>query len=168
MKIVLNISLSKCLSSIPMQSPSVTQQGRWLMKNASWLQNTQFFCPPSWIHSAAALKPQSDSFQCRFFHFNSSHSTTRRENNAMYNFQCVSHYMPGCIPQWCLQSSRWHLQLWGRNWALLSSRVSDISLLGVQGWHHMVHGQQKSNLKEYNALTNAEVAHNLQGSREFS
>lgn len=110
--------LSKYISSIPVQNPLVTQRGRWLIKNASWLQNTQFFFPPS-LNPLSCLSGASHGLipvpPVPIFHFNSSHSKTRRENNVMYNFQCVSHLVPGSIPQWCLQSSRWHLQLRGRN-----------------------------------------------------
>lgn len=158
MKKVLKISLSTYLGSFDHKQYSYTKShgdtAGYVLLNEECVvapKHSFLLSPFSWILSAAALKPHSDSsqcLQCRFFHFNSSHSRAKRENNVMYNFQCVSHYMPGSIPQWCLQSSRWHLQLWGRNRALLSSRVSDISLLGVQGWDHMVHGEHKSNLKE--------------------
>lgn len=65
----------------------MTQRSRGLMKNASWLQNALTSSFPPLFESI-----QADSFRClcgRFFHCNSTHSTTRRENNALDTLQRV-------------------------------------------------------------------------------
>lgn len=150
---------------IPVQNPSVTQQ---------WVVNEECVVAPNRTHffffsPSLTPNPQTDSFRCRFSILNPRipppDEKTMRCSISPSNVFPI--YCQASIPTMgCLQVFEgWHLQLWGRNRARLSSRVSDISVLGVQRWDHMVRrGAEMSSKKHLNALPGAEVAYNSQGS----
>lgn len=106
----------------------------------------------SWIHSA------SDGFipvasGAVFSIFNSSHSRDRRENNVMYNFQCVSHLKnakqhPTMVPSVCGGDTS-SCEAETERFYPAESATSPCLASGGGGGEtdHMVHGEQKSNLK---------------------
>ncbi len=168
----LNTRAALTTSSIPLQKKSFGDTAGWLMKNASWLQNalsSSFF--PLWIHSAAALEPPPASLwclQCRVFHFNSSHSTTGRENNVMYNFQCVSHLMPASIPQCCLSPRGDTSSCEAEPERFYPTESATSPRAASSGEAIWCTGNTNLIQKNENALPDANVAYSLHGGGSFS
>lgn len=102
--------------------------------------------------SESSLAVSLQRFRGRFSHFNSTHSSTGRENNAADWLQSVFQLgVKGSVPKMlCSRLRRWHLQLWGRSggsypaeFQASSSSASSGETICCKG------GRPKSNLKSW-------------------